>query len=50
MIEPRGEPLQPGGHPRMVFSFTTADGMVTSIELISDAARLGAMDLVIADA
>ncbi|HEV8446381.1 MAG TPA: sigma-70 family RNA polymerase sigma factor [Gemmatimonadaceae bacterium] len=40
----------PGGHPRMVFSFTTADGMVTSIELISDAARLGAMDLVIADA
>jgi RNA polymerase sigma-70 factor, ECF subfamily len=39
----------PGGKTRMVFSFTTAEGMVTSIELISDPARIGQMELTIAD-
>ena len=35
----------PGGKPRMVFAFTTEDGRVTEIELISDAARIDAFDL-----
>jgi hypothetical protein len=28
-----------------VFKFTTADGMITSIELVGDAAKIGQMDL-----
>jgi RNA polymerase sigma-70 factor (ECF subfamily) len=35
----------PGGKPRVVFAFTTAGGQVTGIELISDPARLGELDL-----
>ncbi|HEY2165447.1 MAG TPA: sigma-70 family RNA polymerase sigma factor [Gemmatimonadaceae bacterium] len=35
----------PGGKPRVVFAFTTAGGKVTGIELISDPARLGELDL-----
>jgi len=38
----------PGGNPRVVFAFTTEDGRVTEIELISDAARIAAFDLEIA--
>ena len=39
----------PGGKPRMVFKFVTVDELVTSIELISDPAQIGQMDLRIAD-
>jgi RNA polymerase sigma-70 factor (ECF subfamily) len=35
----------PGGTPRVVFAFTTEEGRVTEIELISDAARIAAFDL-----
>jgi RNA polymerase sigma-70 factor (ECF subfamily) len=35
----------PGGKPRVVFAFTTAEGRVTGIELIADPARLGELDL-----
>ncbi len=35
----------PGGKPRMVFKFATVDELVTSIELISDPAQIGQMDL-----
>jgi hypothetical protein len=37
----------PGGVPRVVFAFTTANGRVTSIEMIGNAERLAALDLVI---
>jgi RNA polymerase sigma-70 factor (ECF subfamily) len=35
----------PGGKPRMVFKFASVDEMITSIELISDPAQIGQMDL-----
>jgi RNA polymerase sigma-70 factor (ECF subfamily) len=35
----------PGGKPRVVFAFTTAEGRVTGIELIADPAKLGELDL-----
>ncbi len=37
----------PGGVPRVVFSFTTANGHITSIEMIGNAERLADLDLVI---
>ncbi|HEY2896823.1 MAG TPA: sigma-70 family RNA polymerase sigma factor, partial [Gemmatimonadaceae bacterium] len=37
----------PDGVPRVVFAFTTQNGQITSIDLIGDAERLAALDLVI---
>ena len=36
-----------GGRPRVVFSFTIADGKIAAIDLLGDPARLAGMDLVI---
>jgi len=37
----------PGGKPQVVFAFTTAQGKVTSIELIADPERIAALDVTI---
>jgi RNA polymerase sigma-70 factor (ECF subfamily) len=36
-----------GGRPRVVYRFTTRGEQITAIDLIGDAARLSALDLVI---
>jgi RNA polymerase sigma-70 factor (ECF subfamily) len=36
----------PGGRPRVVFAFTMAHGKVVAIEMVTDAERLGQLDLV----
>ena len=35
----------PGGHPRVVFDFTTENGRIVAIDLIADPARLGELEL-----
>jgi len=35
-----------GGRPRVVFSFTLADGKITAIDLLGDPATLGQLDLI----
>jgi RNA polymerase sigma-70 factor (ECF subfamily) len=40
-----GAVWSPGGEPRVVFSFTVADGKVAAIEMIADPARLRAFEL-----
>lgn len=37
----------PGGQPRVVFSFTVADGKVAAIDLLADPGRLGELEVVI---
>src|SRR5438445_774258 len=37
----------PGGKPRVVFSFTIADGRIVGIELLADPGRLAQLDLTI---
>ena len=37
----------PGGEPRVVFSFTLADGKIAAIDLIADPARLRQLDLTV---
>ena len=38
-----------GGRPRMVFTFTVADGRVTAVDLVADPDRLGGLDIVALD-
>jgi RNA polymerase sigma-70 factor (ECF subfamily) len=40
----------PGGRPRVVVSFTVADGKIVAIDLIADPERLGQLDVTILDA
>jgi RNA polymerase sigma-70 factor (ECF subfamily) len=42
-----GAAWAPGGRPRVVFSFTIADGKIAAIDLIGDRARLAAIELVL---
>ena len=35
-----------GGQPRVVFSFTLADGKITAIDLLGDPATLGRLDVI----
>ena len=37
----------PGGEPRVVFSFTIADGKIVGIDLLAEPERLRALDVVI---
>jgi hypothetical protein len=36
-----------GGHPRVVFGFTIADGKVVAVEILADPERLGHLELVV---
>jgi hypothetical protein len=38
-----------GGQPRVVFSFTIADGRIVGIEILADPQRLSQLDLVMLD-